>query len=131
MRVAVAALSSAGIGFHFPCTANMLSLGERGLVMSKTYRTVIAVTLERPIDEADKRSLETHIVSAIKSCDGGHHAVVPFFGRISEVEVSELKDADLSEVRARGGRARAEKLSPGQRSEIARLAAQARWEKGR
>lgn len=45
--------------------------------MSKTYRTVIAVTLERPIDETDKRCLETHIISAIKGCDGSHHAVVP------------------------------------------------------
>lgn len=30
----------------------------------------------------------------------------------------------------KGGRARAEKLSPEQRSELARLAAQARWSKG-
>lgn len=39
------------------------------------------------------------------------------------------KKADSSKGGLKGGKARAEKLSPEQRSEIARIAAQARWKK--
>jgi hypothetical protein len=48
-----------------------------------------------------------------------------------EVEdTGEAKDAAAQAMGKKGGAARARKLNPEQREEIARLAAQARWRKG-
>jgi hypothetical protein len=45
-----------------------------------------------------------------------------------ELETDRVKSA-AAELGARGGKARARKLSPGQRAEIARAAASVRWKK--
>jgi hypothetical protein len=46
-----------------------------------------------------------------------------------EDRVEEKKDAAAAQLGARGGKARARKLTPEQRAEIARAAASARWKK--
>jgi len=45
--------------------------------------------------------------------------------------VEDGKDAAAAGLGRRGGKARAKKLSPEQRSEVARLGAEARWKKSR
>jgi hypothetical protein len=46
-----------------------------------------------------------------------------------EDRVEEKKDAAAAQLGARGGKARARKLTPEQRAEIARAASSARWKK--
>jgi hypothetical protein len=51
---------------------------------------------------------------------------------VAKIATGEMKDTIPSEKRKggkKGGKARAKKLTPEQRSEIARIAAQARWKK--
>ena len=50
-------------------------------------------------------------------------------GEIEETTDDDGKDQAAVELGRKGGRARAEKLTPERREEIARLAAQARWRK--
>jgi hypothetical protein len=55
---------------------------------------------------------------------------------VAKIATGEIDEAAQPETKAaaalgkRGGNARAKSLSPAQRSEIARLAAEARWKKG-
>lgn len=54
-------------------------------------------------------------------------------GRIATGEIEESTQAETKAAAAlgkRGGKARAKSLTPEQRSEIARIAAEARWKKG-
>jgi hypothetical protein len=48
-------------------------------------------------------------------------------GRIATGEVED--DSDSTEAQRKGGRTRAKKLTPEERSKIASVAAQARWKK--
>ena len=50
-------------------------------------------------------------------------------GQREEEYEDDGKDPAAKELGAKGGKARAKKLTPEQREEIARLAAQARWRK--
>lgn len=51
-------------------------------------------------------------------------------GEIEDRDQETSKDMAASELGKKGGKARAKKLTPEERSEIARIAAQARWKKG-
>ena len=52
-------------------------------------------------------------------------------GEIEDEQPDDGKDKAAQELGRRGGRARAERMSPERRREIARLAATKRWEKDR
>jgi len=51
-------------------------------------------------------------------------------GEVEEEFYTDGKDPAAKELGRKGGKVRAEKLTPEQRSEIARRAAEARWKKG-
>lgn len=51
-------------------------------------------------------------------------------GEIEDRDQETSKDMAASELGKKGGKARAKKLTSEERSEIARIAAQARWKKG-
>jgi hypothetical protein len=48
---------------------------------------------------------------------------------VAKIATGEVEEASGKPARAKGGKARAKALTPKQRSEIASLAAQARWKK--
>ena len=52
-------------------------------------------------------------------------------GEVEDVQPDDGKNKAAVELGRKGGRARAEKMSPERRREIARLAATKRWEKDR
>ena len=90
--------------------------------MSRTYSVKVELSLDKPLEEFDG-DLEKYIEVTIMKGIAGNDLI----DGIIEVKVSQLKDRQ--EARSHGGHARAEALSPRQRTKIARQAANARWAK--
>lgn len=87
----------------------------------------ITITLDSHVDELDKDSIRKYIKKAVTSMNGSF-STDDEMGSIVDVKVSKVSLVMTQhEARVAAGKARAAKLTPEQRSEIARRAAAARW----
>jgi hypothetical protein len=87
----------------------------------------VTITLDSHVDEVGKDNIRSYVKGAITSMKGSFHPNDEMHS-IVDVKVSKVSTImSQHEARVAAGKARAAKLTPEQRSEIARRAAAARW----
>lgn len=100
--------------------------------MSNKVTVSMVIDLNSPLDRIGKERLREYVRSSVTNMRGSLLPDDEMFGAIGSVRVKDITlIRSAEEAKAAGGNARAETLTPEERSAIASKAAAARWAKAK